>query len=86
MKSRLKAIIKSSRVIYTIYYCLGSFFLRFIGIFIKTDPGLILFVSYGGQKYDDSPRVMYEYMEQEGLFGDLPEDTQLSLFDIDLIH
>lgn len=69
MKSRLKAIIKSSRVIYTIYYCLGSFFLRFIGIFIKTDPGLILFVSYGGQKYDDSPRVMYEYMEQEGLFS-----------------
>ena len=36
--------------------------LRFLGLFIKSDPNLVLFLSYGGQKYDDSPRVVYEYL------------------------
>ena len=49
-------------MIYSLYYHLGSLFLRFIGLFVKTDPNLILFISYGGQKYDDSPRVVYEYL------------------------
>lgn len=62
MKSKLKAFVKGNKIIYNLYYHLGSFFLRFIGLFVKTDPDLILFISYGGQKYDDSPRVVYEYL------------------------
>lgn len=62
MKSKLKAFVKRNKVIYSLYYHLGSFFLRFIGLFIQSDPDLILFISYGGQKYDDSPRVVYEYL------------------------
>lgn len=62
MKSKIKSFVKQNKVIYNIYYHLGSFFLRFIGLFVKTDPDLILFISYGGQKYDDSPRVVYEYL------------------------
>lgn len=62
MKSKLKKIIKSSRISYLLYYYIGSFLLRVLGVFIKTDPNLILFLSYGGQKYDDSPRVVYEYL------------------------
>lgn len=64
MKSIIKSFIKQNKVIYSIYYHLGSFFLRFIGLFVKTDPDLILFISYGGQKYDDSPRVVYEYLQK----------------------
>ncbi|MBQ4361290.1 MAG: PolC-type DNA polymerase III, partial [Lachnospiraceae bacterium] len=37
------------------------------------------------QKRSKVNGTIMEVMEQEGLFGDLPKDTQLSLFDIDLI-
>ena len=62
MKSKIKAFVKSNKTIYSLYYHLGSFFLHIIGLFVKTDPDLILFIGYGGQKYDDSPRVVYEYL------------------------
>lgn len=62
MKGKLKAIIKNSSLIYSIYYFLGSLILRILGAFVRTDKNLVLFVSYGGKKYDDSPRVVYEYL------------------------
>lgn len=64
MRSRLKALIKQNKILYRIYFCFGSLFLRLIGIFFKTDPDLVLFISYGGQKYDDSPRAVYEYLQK----------------------
>lgn len=59
----LKDLLKSNRMLYKIYCYVGSFILKVLGIFIKTDENLILFVVYGGQRYDDSPRFMYEYMK-----------------------
>lgn len=69
MKSRIKAFVKQNKAIYSLYFYLGSFFLRLIGLFIKTDPQLILFISYGGQKYDDSPRVVYEYLLEHPVYS-----------------
>lgn len=60
----LKAKVKSSKLLYRIYYYVCSCLIRFLGIFVKSDPNLILFVSYGGKKYDDSPRVVYEYLRK----------------------
>lgn len=62
MKNEIKAFVKRNKVAYYAYYYIGSALLRILGMFIKTDPDLILFISYGGQKYDDSPRVVYEYL------------------------
>ena len=62
VRNRIKYFVKNSKLVYRCYYYLGSMFLKVIGIFIPTDENLILFVSYGGQKYDDSPRVIYEYL------------------------
>ena len=62
MRKRIKAIVKNSSLLYSIYYYMGSAVLRILGLFIRTDRNLILFVSYGGKKYDDSPRVVYEYL------------------------
>lgn len=67
MKGRIKAIVKSSKLIYTLYFYVGSFLLRVLGLFVKTDPNLILFISYGGQKYDDSPRAVYEYLKKNAI-------------------
>lgn len=64
MKSRIKAFVKNNKLIYALYFHVGSALLRFIGLFVKTDPKLILFISYGGQKYDDSPKVVYEYLQK----------------------
>lgn len=70
MKGRIKAIVKSSKLIYTLYFYVGSFLLRVLGLFVKTDPNLILFISYGGQKYDDSPRAVYEYLKKNAISSD----------------
>lgn len=32
-------------------------------MFVRTDEDLALFVVYGGQRYDDSPRFVYEYLK-----------------------
>lgn len=64
MKDKLKAFIKTHKLFYYLYFLLGSLFLKILGIFTKGDENLMLFVSYGGQKYDDSPRVIYEYLLQ----------------------
>lgn len=64
MLHTLKAKIKSNKLLYKTYYHVCSFLARGLGLFVKTDSDLILFVSYGGQKYDDSPRVVYEYLQK----------------------
>lgn len=70
MKSRIKVIVKNNKLIYALYFHAGSMLLRFIGLFVKTDPNLILFISYGGQKYDDSPKVVYEYLQGNPAFSE----------------
>lgn len=70
MKSRIKAFVKRNKLIYSMYFYIGSSLLRLLGLFIKTDPNLILFISYGGQKYDDSPRVVYEYIQKHPVSPD----------------
>ena len=62
MISKLKSLVKNNKSLYFLYYYICSFLLRLFGLFVKTDPNLILFISYGGQKYDDSPKVLYEYL------------------------
>jgi len=42
---------------------IGSSFFRFVGLFVKTDPNLILFTSFSGKSYNDSPRAIYEYFQ-----------------------
>ena len=64
MKAKIKAFVKRNKLVYWLYFHIGSFFLRLLGLFVKTDPNLVLFISYGGQKYDDSPRVLYEYLKE----------------------
>lgn len=65
MLSRIKHIVKTNSFIYLLYFFLGSTFLKLLGLFIRTDEKLILYVVYGGQRYDDSPKCVYEYIQQE---------------------
>ena len=61
--NKIKVLLKQNRFLYLIYHYLLSFFLKFIGLFIKIDNNLIIFNSFGGKRYDDSPKAIYLYMK-----------------------
>lgn len=65
---KLSYIIKSSHFIYNVYFYVMSALLRLFGLLLKTDDRLILFNSYGGKKFDDSPKSVYEEMKKDDRF------------------
>lgn len=62
--------VKYSKTIYTIYYYIGSWLISILKLFVKTDDKLIVFASFGGRKYDDSPKAIYEAMLKDPRFDD----------------
>lgn len=65
---KLSYLLKSSQFLYDIYFYVISGILKLIGLFIKTDDKLILFNSYGGKRFDDSPRAIYEQILKDKRF------------------
>ena len=70
LKKRFEYILKHNSCIQFLYKSIMSCIFRIIGLFIKTDNSLILFNSFGGKKYNDSPRVLFETMLQDNRFND----------------
>lgn len=62
------SIVKRNKCIYHAYYFLASSLVNFISHFVKTDDKLILFVSYGGRYFNDSPKSIYEAMLEDERF------------------
>lgn len=69
MKETLMKYIKYFSFLRKIYRMCGSIFLRFIGLFVKIDDSIILFNSFGGRKYDDSPKAIFEKMITDRRFS-----------------
>lgn len=63
MRQRLIYILKHNAAIQAIYRIVMSFVFRVMGIFIKTDDNLVLFVSFMGLSFNDSPKAIYDYMQ-----------------------
>ena len=86
IKRRLFYIVKYSFIVYSVYYIVGTLVLRLLKFFVKPDDKLILFSSFGGRKFDDSPKVLYELMLKDKRFGDYkliwaftnPDEVELS--------
>lgn len=68
MKKKLISILKYCKPIYSLYYYLGTWFLNLIKVFIKTDDKLILFNSFGGKSFNDSPKALYDAMIKDERF------------------
>ena len=68
MKLSIINKVKYSPLLYTIYFSIGSVFLKLLNTFIKPDPNKILFVSYGGRKFDDSPKAIYDTLLRDARF------------------
>ena len=62
MRDRLIYILKHKRIIQKLYVVIMSFIFKAWGVFQKTDDSLVLFVSFMGKNFNDSPKVLYDYM------------------------
>lgn len=67
--SKLKKVIRKNKMLYDIYYFIGSCTLNVLKYLIPCDSSLILFSSYSGKKYDDSPKAIYEQMLRDERFS-----------------
>ncbi len=63
MRQRLIYILKHNAAIQALYRIVMSFVFRVMGLFIKSDDNLVLFVSFMGLNFNDSPKAVYDYMQ-----------------------
>lgn len=69
-KQALMEKVKRNRGLAQFYRCCGNAAVSIMKLFIIPDPYLILFNSYGGKKYDDSPKAIYLEMQRDPRFKD----------------
>lgn len=68
MGRKLVSLAKGSTALYALYYVVGTIFIRTLKLFVRPNPHLILFVSYGGRQYSDSPKAIYEEILKDRRF------------------
>ncbi|MBY7144605.1 CDP-glycerol glycerophosphotransferase family protein [Virgibacillus sp. NKC19-3] len=66
--AKANMFLRSSKVINSIYYYIGTLILNILKLFVRTQENLILFVSFGGKYYNDSPKAIYEAMIKDQRF------------------
>lgn len=69
MRQFIVASIKYVRPLYYGYFYLMSFLFNLLGFFVKQDRNMVLISSFGGKKYDDSPKELYERMQKDKRFS-----------------
>ena len=69
MRQLIVAAIKYVRPLYYVYFYLMSFLFRLLGMLVKHNRKLVLISSFGGKKYDDSPKEIYEKMQTNKHFS-----------------
>lgn len=67
-KRTLINLVKYNRLFYTLYYKLGNFSIKIMRLFVIQKKNRLVFSSFGGRKYDDSPRCIYEAILQDPRF------------------
>lgn len=70
MKQKLETIIKKNSFINKLYTWFGSLLVKVLGLFIKEQPKTILFVSFMGKNFNDSPKVIYDKLINDPDFQD----------------
>lgn len=67
----MEYVLKHNVLSQKLYRFIGSLVLRMAGLFMKIDNDLILFNSFGGREYNDSPKVIFETMQRQERFREL---------------
>ena len=63
MRQRLIYILKHNAVLQKLYRVIMSFVFRVWGALLPTDEKLVIFVSFMGMGFNDSPKAIYDYMQ-----------------------
>ena len=63
MRQRLIYILKHNAFIQKMYRVIMSFVFKVWGAFLPTDDKLVIFVSFMGMGFNDSPKAIYDYMQ-----------------------
>lgn len=63
MRERIIYLLKHNEIVQRIYRVVFSTLFKFIGLFVKTDEKLVVFLSFMGTKFNDSPKVIYDYIK-----------------------
>lgn len=71
MKEKIVYLLKHNAVAQFVYKVFFSAAFRFLGLFVKTDENLVLFLSMMGTRYNDSPRSIYEYIKSHHEYENL---------------
>ncbi len=64
MRQRLIYLLKHNTFLQKIYRFVMSCIFKLLGVFVHVDKQLVLFVSFMGKGFNDSPREIYEYMQK----------------------
>lgn len=70
MKNTIAYLIKHNVFIQKCYVFIFSKLFSLIGKFVEIDDRLVLFVSYGGSSFNDSPKVIYDAMKNNPKWND----------------
>ena len=70
MRQRLIYILKHNALIQKMYRIIMSFVFKVWGAFIPIDDKLVLFVSFMGIGFNDSPKVIYDYMQSHSEYAE----------------
>lgn len=70
MRQRLIYILKHNSFLQAVYRVVMSLAFRFLGLFIPVNDHLIIFVSFMGMGFNDSPKTIYEYLKSHPEYKD----------------
>ena len=70
MHKKLVSFVKYNKLILFFYRLFGNFMLWILRLFVRVKDNRVLFMSFGGQKFDDSPRALFEAMKNDPFFAD----------------
>lgn len=70
MRSRIINFLKSSPIILTIGWKVAEVCLKVWSMFVPIESKTMMFASFGGRKFDDSPRALYEAVLKREEFAD----------------
>ena len=63
VRNELICVLKHNKPIQELYIVIMSFVPKVGGASLKTDDKLVLFVSFMGKNFNDSPKVLYDYID-----------------------
>lgn len=68
LKEDVILLVKNNRLIYNLYFFFMNILVKFLRLIVTPDDKLVLFVSYGGRYFNESPKCLYESMKQDSRF------------------